>query len=107
MYDIALAYCLALERCKSILKELLLGLNGMTSTDDVVDNFGNKSNGYQIMSNQDPGKDEALRSRLLSHIFTIPDLKTWFIYAIRGGRATYNVDAARNYVACTMNMWLI
>ena len=46
----------------------------MTNTDNIVDNFGNKSNGYQIMSNQE---------RLFSRIFTIPNLKTRFMYAIK------------------------
>eukprot|EP00731_Ephydatia_muelleri_P014319 Em0008g39a len=97
--DISLEYGVALERCKSIMKKLLLGLNGITNTDHVVDNFADNSAGYQIMSNQEPCKDEAVRSHLLSHIYSNQELKKRFIYGLGSGEAIFNVDAAREYVA--------
>ena len=64
-----------------------------------MDNFADNSAGYQIMPNQEPCKDEAVRSHLLSHIYSKHKLKTRFIYGLGSGEAIFNVDAARGYVA--------
>ena len=64
-----------------------------------MDNFANNSAGYQIMPNQEPCKDEAVRSHLLSHIYSKHELKTRFIYGLGSGEAIFNVDAALEYVA--------
>ena len=95
--QLRMVYRQALSRCKTLLEDLLLGLTW--SAENVYDNFGNRTVGFQIMADRNASNDVVVRSSLLKHILCSEELRRRFVLSIgNGNKVLYRSSEATNYL---------
>ena len=94
--DVRTVYAKVKQRCKMLLKELLLGM--AIPRLDPIDNMSDERSGAGMRASRDAGIDQEVHEALLGHVLDTPERYAEFIAGGEGGRIDYHGTRAEVYL---------